>query len=57
MNVAQALLKEVWKLQGLPESIISDQDKKWTIDFWGRLCDLLEIKKWMSTSFHPQMDK
>jgi hypothetical protein len=28
---AQAFLKEVWKLHRLPESIISDQDAKWTM--------------------------
>jgi hypothetical protein len=32
-EVAQAFLKEVWKLHGLPESIISDRDTKWTREF------------------------
>jgi hypothetical protein len=55
-DAAQAFLKEVWKLHGLPESIISDRDTKWTSEFWDGLCGLLGIKKRMSTSFHPQTD-
>jgi hypothetical protein len=43
-DAATAFLKEVWKLHGLPESIISDQDTKWTSEFWDGLCNLLEIK-------------
>jgi transposase InsO family protein len=56
-DLAQAFLKEVWKLHGLPESIILDRDTKWTSEFWDGLCSLLGIKKRMSTSFHPQMDR
>jgi transposase InsO family protein len=55
-DAAQALLKELWKLHGLPESIISNRDMKWTSEFWDGLCSFLGIKKRMSTSFHLQMD-
>jgi transposase InsO family protein len=55
-DVAQALLREVWKLHGLLKSIISDRDPKWNSEFWDGLCSLLGIKKRMSTSFHSQMD-
>jgi transposase InsO family protein len=55
-DVAKAYLKEVWKLHGLPKSIISDRDTKWTSEFWNGLCCLLRIKKRMPTSFYPQTD-
>jgi transposase InsO family protein len=55
-DAAQAFLKEVWKLHGFPKSIVSDQDTKWTSEFWDGLCSLLEIKKRMPMSFHPQTD-
>jgi hypothetical protein len=55
-DTAQAFLKEVWKLHGLPESIISDCDTKWISEFWDGVCGLLGIKKRLSMSFHPQMD-
>jgi hypothetical protein len=56
-NAANAFLKEVWKFHGLPESIISDRDTKWSSEFWDEQCGLLGIKKRMSTSFHSQMDR
>jgi hypothetical protein len=44
-DAVQAFLKEVWKLHGLPELIIFDQDTKWTSEFWDGLCSHLGIKK------------
>jgi transposase InsO family protein len=55
-DVANAFLKEDWKLHRLPKSIISDHDTKWTSEFSDGLCGLLGIIKRMSTSFHPQTD-
>jgi hypothetical protein len=52
-DATQVFLKEVWKLNELPELIISDGDKQWASAFWNGLCGLLGIKKKMSTSFHP----
>jgi deoxyuridine 5'-triphosphate nucleotidohydrolase len=55
-DCAQAFLKEVWKLHGIPDEIISDRDSKWTSEFWKGLCLSLDIKRKMSTAFHPQTD-
>jgi hypothetical protein len=52
-DIVQACLKEVWKLYRSPESIVSDEDTKWTSVVWDGLCGILGIKKRMSTSFHP----
>jgi hypothetical protein len=56
-DAAYAFLKEVWKLHGLPEPIISDRDTKWTSEFWDGVCCLLGIKTRMPTSFYPQTDR
>jgi hypothetical protein len=56
-EAAEAFLEEVCKLHGLPESIISDCDTKWTSEFWDGLCGLWGIEKRMSTSVHPQIDR
>ena len=55
-DCADAFLKNVWKLHGLPDEIISDRDTKWTSEFWKNLCEIMGIKRNLSTAFHPQSD-
>ena len=47
---------EIIRLHGMLESIISDQDPKFTSKFWKELHRLMGMKLLMSTSVHPQMD-
>ena len=49
-------LQNVWRLHGLPESIISDRDSRITSKFWISLMKLLQVKINMSTAFHPETD-
>ena len=44
------------RLHGIPESIVSDRDNKFTPIFWKELNILMGSKLLMSTAFHPQMD-
>src|SRR5437588_3761461 len=55
-DVARAFMKEIWKVHGLPTDIVSDRDTKWTGEFWKGICGLLDIKRKLSTAFHPQTD-
>jgi len=42
--------------RGLPVSIVSDWDTRFTCSFWQSLCSQLRIKLRMSTAYHPQSD-
>ena len=55
-GVMWLILKEVVRLHGIPESIVSDRDTKLTSIFWKELHRLMGSKLLMSTMFHPQTD-
>jgi hypothetical protein len=49
-------LHKIVRLHGLPSSIVSDRDSKFTSRWWKELQRILGTKLLMSTSFHPQTD-
>ena len=49
-------MREVCRLHGIPESILSDRDPRFTAHFWRALWDQLGTKLVMSTAYHPQTD-
>jgi hypothetical protein len=55
-EVAYLYLTQIVCLHGMPDSIVSDRDPKFTSAFWQELQRLLGTKLRMSTVFHPQMD-
>ena len=55
-ELAWVYVHEIVCLHGLPQSIVSDQDSKFTSQLWHKTHKLLGTKLLMSTSFHPQMD-
>jgi len=46
----------VWKLHGLPESIISDRRPQFAVGLMRELNEILGIKSKLSIAFHPQTD-
>lgn len=55
-GLAHLFLDNIFRLHGLPTSIISDRGSIFTSRFWQSLLSLLKIKSCMSTAFHPQTD-
>ncbi|KAL5808962.1 hypothetical protein ACOSQ3_029653 [Xanthoceras sorbifolium] len=55
-QAARLFLRNVVKYWGVPRTIISDRDPRFTGKFWTELFNLLGSKLHFSTSFHPQTD-
>ena len=55
-QLAWLFVKEIVCLHGLPETIVSDHNTKFTSQFWGETHRILGVRLLMSTVFHPQMD-
>ena len=53
-KLADLYIKEIVRLHGIPISIISDQDPRFTSRFWGKLKEALGTRLNFSTAFHPQ---
>jgi hypothetical protein len=49
-------LKNVFKLHGLPTSIVSDRGPMFASDFWRQLLQRLKIERKLSTAYHPETD-
>ncbi|KAE8968533.1 hypothetical protein PR002_g27729 [Phytophthora rubi] len=54
---AGLFLDLVFRHHGLPESIVSDRDPRFTSAFWTRLFALLGTRLLMSTAAHPETDR
>ena len=55
-ELAWKFVTEIVRLHGLPDSIVSDRDPKFTAKFWREVHRMLGSKLMMSTAFHPQTD-
>ena len=53
---AKLFLENIWKLHGLPGSIISDKDPVFTSKFWAELMERLDVWLRKSMAFHLQTD-
>lgn len=56
LTVAHEFMSNVYKLHGLPQTIISDRDKIFTSRLWQELFRLSDTTLHMSSAYHPQTD-
>jgi hypothetical protein len=55
-SMARLFMDNIYKLHGLPKSIIFDRDRIFTSRLWQLLFQLAGIQLRMSSSYHPQTD-
>lgn len=55
-TVAHVFLEQIFKLHGLPASIVSDRDTIFTSIFWQTIFKTLGVSLHYSTAYHPQSD-
>ena len=55
-RLAKLYVNEIVRLHGVPESIVSDRDPRFTSKFWVSLQKALGSKTHFNTTFHPQTD-
>ena len=55
-KLAELYISEIVRLHGIPISIISDRDPRFTSRFWGNLQEPLCTRLNFNTAFHPQTD-
>jgi hypothetical protein len=57
VHVAEVFIDNVYKLHGLPQSIVSDRDKVFTSKLCQELFTLANVQLRMSATYHPQSDE
>ena len=55
-DTAWLFFRDIFRIHGLPKSIVSDRDAKFTSQFWQGLFRLTGTSLDMSTAYHPQSD-
>jgi hypothetical protein len=55
-KMAELYIREIVRFHGVPNSIVSDRDPRFTSKFWGRLQDAMGTRLNFSTAYHPQTD-
>ena len=56
-GLAKLFRDNVWKLYGLPESVISDRGPQFVAGLTRELNKMLEIETKLSIAYHPQTDR
>ena len=55
-GLARLFRDNMWKLHGLPKSVVSDKGPQFVVELMKKLNRMLGIKTKLLTVFHPQTD-
>jgi hypothetical protein len=56
LEVADMFVNVVFRAHGVPKTLLTDRDPRFTSDLFSEISKLLGVKQAMSTAFHPQTD-
>jgi hypothetical protein len=56
IDIDDIFMKDIFRLHGMLEEIVSDRDTKFTSNFWKSLMVGFETKFLFITTYHPQTD-
>ena len=57
LGFTEIIINVVVRHHNLPDSIVTNRELLFTSKFWLSLCYFLDIKRKLSTAFHPQTEK
>ena len=52
VDIARVFVRDIFRLHGMPKTLVSDTDVKFTSHFWGAFFDAVGTSLSMSTTFH-----
>ena len=55
-EIAKIYHDKIWKLHGVPRTILSDREPQFASRFMEELTKVLETKQILLTTYHPQTD-
>ncbi|MCO5595463.1 hypothetical protein L7F22_049506 [Adiantum nelumboides] len=55
-HLARLFVAQIFRLHGMPETIVSDKDPRFTSLFWKAIWENIGTRLQFSSSFHPQTD-
>ena len=55
-EIAKIYHDKIWKLHGVPKTILSDREPQFASRFMKELTKVLETKQILLTAYHPQTD-
>ena len=53
-DLAKIFVERIYPTTGIPETVLSDRDTRFTSAFWAAVVALLPMKDLMTTAFHPR---
>lgn len=56
LTVARVFMDNIFKLHGMPQTIVSDRDSVFTSKFWKELFRIYGTELLLNTAYHPQTD-